>query len=245
MNFSAIHRSTFLGKVLRLPLRVIPPGAVFPVLQGRLKGRRWIVGSCDHGCWLGSYEYQKQRLFSERIKPGSTVYDIGAHSGFYSLLAAEIVGPQGKVFSFELLPRNIGFLKKHIQMNGYVNIEVVEAAVSDRDGTALFKEAESSLMGCLSPDGGLEVRTVRLDSLLSQAKLPAPQYIKMDIEGGEYGALRGAEQLLRTHKPTIFLATHGEALHAKCCDFLRELGYDLQPVKKTDEIHNTDEILAC
>jgi hypothetical protein len=53
MNFSSIPFTSPVGKLLRLPLRVVPKRAVVPLLQGELRGRRWIVGSSMHGCWLG------------------------------------------------------------------------------------------------------------------------------------------------------------------------------------------------
>jgi len=244
MNLSGIPRSTFVGRMLRSLLALIPSTAVFPVLQGRLRGRKWIVGSCDHGCWLGSYEYHKQHLFTRSITPGSTVYDIGAHSGFYTLLAAELVGPTGTVVSFESLPRNVGFLKKHVEMNRYENVRIIEAAVCDRDGTSLFQAADSNLMEHLSPTGELEVRAVSLDSLVREGAIPLPHCIKMDIEGGEYTALKGAQNVLTTFMPTIFLATPGRGVHRECCDLLMRTGYCLAAVNKDCEIENTDEILA-
>lgn len=54
-----------------------------------------MVGGCDHGCWLGTYEYAKQALFVRHVRLGMTVYDVGVHVGFYTLLASELVGEQG------------------------------------------------------------------------------------------------------------------------------------------------------
>src|SRR5579864_334767 len=81
INFSAINRSSLLGRILRLPLRLLPRGSVVPILQGPLRGRRWIVGSSTHGCWLGSYENGEQKILQASIRPGSVVYDIGANVG--------------------------------------------------------------------------------------------------------------------------------------------------------------------
>ncbi len=114
MNFSGVSRQTVVGKLLRLPLRLLPDGMAVPVLQGPLKGKRWLVGSSTHGCWLGSYEYEKQRLFAKKIKAGAVVFDIGANVGFYTLLTAMLVRPEGRVVAFEPVPRNIDFLRKHI-----------------------------------------------------------------------------------------------------------------------------------
>ena len=73
------------GRVSKLSLRLIPPSTVVRVLQGELRGSRWIVGSGVHGYWLGSYEWEKQRVFSSLVDTGQTVYDVGANAGFYTL----------------------------------------------------------------------------------------------------------------------------------------------------------------
>ena len=244
MNFSAISRGTLLGRTLRGLLGAIPREAVVPVLQGRLRGRKWIVGSCDHGCWLGSYECPKQRLFSRTLQPGGTVFDVGAHAGFYTLLAAELVGPGGRVVSFEPLPRNLGYLRRHVQLNGCENVEVIAAAVCDRDGLGRFQPDESSLQGRLSDEGALRVPTVRLDSLVSAGTIPPPNFVKMDIEGGEFRALRGGRETLAAARPVVFLATHGPEVHGRCCELLRQLDYRLEPVRPAESIQQTDEIIA-
>ncbi len=77
MNFSKINYQSFLGKLIRLPLRLIPKKMVMPILQGSLRGKKWIVGSGEHGYWLGSYEYQKRLAFEKTIKRNTVVYDIG------------------------------------------------------------------------------------------------------------------------------------------------------------------------
>lgn len=55
----------------------------------------WVVGSAPHGCWLGTYELEKQRTIMPFIKPGMTIFDIGAQAGFYTLLFSRLVGPSG------------------------------------------------------------------------------------------------------------------------------------------------------
>jgi len=77
-----------------------------PILQGPLRGKKWIVGSQRHAFWLGGYEPHLQRLIAREVKPGEIFYDVGANVGFYSLLASVLVGP-GKVFAFEQLPANV------------------------------------------------------------------------------------------------------------------------------------------
>jgi FkbM family methyltransferase len=243
MNFSGIAYNSWIGKLLRLPLRYIPKNTVLPVIQGELRGYKWISGSSNHGCWLGSYEYEKQRLISSMIKPGTVAFDIGAHVGFYTLLFSKLIGPEGKVFAFEPFPPNIDFLRKHISMNRIANVETLEVAVSDAEGTTLFTQGPGSSMGYISETGDFEVEQVAIDGLIRRKKLSPPNYIKIDIEGAEYKALIGAKETLRKFHPVIFLATHGREVHKSCCDFLTDLGYALNPIDGSD-ILVTDEIVA-
>lgn len=244
INFSSFSSQSLVGKLIRFPLRLIPHNSVVPILQGRLRGKKWVVGSGNHGCWLGSYEYEKQRFFAETIKEGSVVYDIGAHVGFYTLLAAETVGPDGKVIAFEPLPNNIAYLKKHLILNEINNVIVFETAVSEQSGTDTFEEMDSNSEGRLSPKGNLKVKVVALDELILSGEIPPPDYMKIDVEGAELSVLLGSKRMLLRHHPTIFLATHGVEMHKQCCDFLVSTGYHLEPIGLRKDVYNTDEILA-
>jgi hypothetical protein len=83
---------------------------------------------------------------------------------------------------------------------------------------------------------------VSLDDLVRRCVLPIPQVIKMDIEGAEAEALRGARSLLEQGSPIIFLATHGRDVHEQCVAFLESLGYAISPL--VGESLVTDEIVA-
>lgn len=218
-----------LGRVIRWPLSLIPPDHVTTIRWGDLAGAKWIVGSSNHGCWLGTFERAKQRVFAQTIQQGDVVYDIGANVGFYTLLAAMTAH---SVFSFEPLPRNLAYLRKHIELNSCRNVQVLDVAVSDRNGKGYFQEHESNAMGHLSEQGTLEVGMIALDDL----DLPPPSVIKMDIEGGELSALLGARATIAHYRPKIFLATHGQEVHAKCLEFLAILGYRVETLGSPDEI---------
>lgn len=241
MNFSKVNYQSFLGKILRLPLRLIPKGMVLPILQGRLKGTKWVVGAGEHGYWLGSYEMGKRLAFEREIKPGSTVYDIGANVGYFSLLASILVGESGKVFAFEPLPRNVEFLRKHISINKLSNIEVIEAAVSSQSGEAFFDLGASTAMGHLSDSGGLEIQMVSLDDMVSAGEIKPPDYIKLDVEGAEYDALRGAEAVIDKFQPVLFLDTHQRSAHQNTINLLEQKKYqfeilDGKPLAETKEL---------
>jgi FkbM family methyltransferase len=245
MNFSAVSSRTVLGRLLRSPLGLIPANALIPIFQGPLRGKQWIAGSSSHGCWLGSYEYAKHKAFSAEVRRGDSVYDLGANVGFYSLLASSLVGPEGRVSSFEPAPRNLEFLRRHLAFNGITNCSVWDAAVGSSKGTAHFDLGPNRSMGRLTSDSRstLNVRIVTIDGLVASGELPPPNLMKCDIEGGEYDALAGASETLLKHGPTIFLATHGPEVHRRCCTLLTDLHYRLAPLDKLP-LDQTSEILA-
>lgn len=233
-----------MGKLLRQPLKLIPARTHLRILQGRLRGKHWIAGSSTHGCWLGNYENDKQSLFESTMMPGDIVFDIGANVGFYTLLASELVGPGGHVYSFEPVPRNINFLKEHLRLNKVTNATIIERAVSETNGEAYFDDSPDNSMGRLAISGSRTVRTVTIDSLVSAGQLPGPDSLKIDVEGAEAQVLTGARATLQKFHPKIFLATHGPEVHRECCRLLRALGYRLdsigeKPVAECDELFAT------
>ncbi|MEA5503452.1 FkbM family methyltransferase [Halotia wernerae UHCC 0503] len=241
LNLSGISNQTILGNILRFPLQFIPATTVMFILQGKLRGKKWIVGSGQHGAWLGSYEYEKQLLFQQIIREGSVVYDLGSHSGFYTILASVLVGHQGKVVAFEPYPRNLHFLKQHLQLNSIKNVIVIDAAVYDRSGVIQFNG--SGFTGHISSEGEFKVKTVTLDELIDTKQIPPPNFIKIDIEGAEMLALSGAKSILSKTHPSILLATHGVEVHKQCCQFLNSLGYTLNTIDGED-IQKSNEIIA-
>lgn len=243
INFSGIASESLIGRVIRAPLRLIPRDMVVPILQGPMRGMKWIAGSSNHGCWFGSYELAMQRAFRSEIGPGDTVYDIGANVGFYTLFASVCVGPQGRVYSFEPLPRNIADLRRHIVINHLTNCEVIEAAVSRSDGMAQFDASRPRSMGQLSTAGDKTVPTVSLDSLVSSKATLPPNVVKIDVEGAETYVLEGATEMLSAHRPVVFLATHGSEAHDHCVRVLCGLGYELSSVNSLP-VENSDELVA-
>ena len=136
MKLLDISEHGMLGRLARLSFRLLPSDAKMRILGGPLRGKRWIAGSSNHSCWIGSYEHTKQKAFAAVVQPGDVVYDLGANVGFYSLLASVLVGPKGRVLSFEPLAENLVFLRKHITLNQTTNWSAYEVAVGASDGTA-------------------------------------------------------------------------------------------------------------
>lgn len=199
-----------------------------PVLAGPLAGARWIAASALQSCLEGSYELENQQLLVEWLQPGAVVFDVGANVGFFTLLAARLVGSGGRVIAFEPVPQALASLRRHLELNHLDNVTVIPAAVSAEAGQAHFQQHTDLTMGRLGDQGELEVELVSLDGLLDE--LPKPSLLKIDVEGEEVNVLRGASRLLREQRPMLLLATHGSAVHEQCCGLLREAGYELEPL---------------
>jgi FkbM family methyltransferase len=229
-GLARIPSTTVLGKIARLPLRLIPRRSVLPILTGPLRGRQWIVASGVHGHWLGTYEAELQRAITKSVTAGGVFFDIGAHAGYYSLLASSLVGPAGRVVAFEPDTDNLAHLRRHLRLNGARNVTVITAAVADRAGTARFAAERSGFGGALSKDGSRSVRTVTLDGLVSAGTVPAPDYLKIDVEGAELRVLRGGAKVIRASRPIIFLAVHTPELARLCGKMLTALGYNVRPI---------------
>jgi FkbM family methyltransferase len=214
-----------IGRLLKF---ILPKNLVVHIPQGELRGTKWVIRSGNIEYALGSYEYEERKLFEKVVDSGSIVYDIGAHVGFYTLLASKLVGESGKVVAFEPSPRNLVYLKKHLEINHHTNVIVIEAAVSDKAGTCLFSEGPNNSSGCISEDGALVVKVVCVDELVMNESLPPPDYVKIDVEGIEYRVLNGMKNVLVNYSPKIFLATHSLEIKADCCCLLESLGYTIE-----------------
>lgn len=213
---------------MRFPLRFVPSSATVPILQGPARGSMWIVGSGNHGFWMGSYEYHKRRRIELDVLPGMVFYDIGAHVGYYTLLTSALVGSEGSVYAFEPSPRNLRFLHHHVRLNDLSNVKIIEACVAKRSGRRTFAPGSDSFRGHLAPDGELEIRSVAIDPLVAAARIRPPDVVKIDVEGGEVEVLEGARETLQKHGPDIFLATHGARLEERCVRILGELDYRIR-----------------
>ncbi len=190
-----------------------------------MKGRRWSPASGIRFV-RGDFKREKVEAMAREIGPGAVVYDVGAHVGYTAVLAAKRVGPEGLVVAFEPRPLNLRFLRLHLSANGVENVQVVTSAVGERSGEARFDAEKGSGTGRLAEDGTLSVSLVSLDELVASGEIPPPDFIKVDVEGGEGVVLEGGREVLERHRPVLFLATHGLEIRKRCLDLLEEAGYE-------------------
>lgn len=215
-----------LQRLGRAALSLVPRNALMPVLSGINRGYRWRVGAGIHRCWLGRYEADKLALMARVTPRGATVYDIGAHAGYYSLAAARLVGPSGKVFAFEPDAGNLADLRQHVICNGLANVTVVPSPVGQAHGTSVdFGSEHDSYQGHVIERGGAGgIRLVSLDGWRAESGAPMPDVIKMDVEGFEVEALDGAVDILRTGRTVWLIGLHGDLQTVGCFARLRSHG---------------------
>lgn len=243
INWSSLDRRSVAGRLLRLPLRFLPREALIAIRRGPCKGLKWIVGNANHGCWLGTYELEKQHALQRFIGSGMTIYDIGAQAGFYTLFFSRLTGPTGAVFAFEPCPYEARYLLDHLKLNGLTNVKVLLAAVADQTGLSeLTVDSGRTQNSLCAGRGPLTVATQKLDDL----SMSAPDLIKIDVEGAEARVLCGAERILRRHRPVIFVALHGPEQKVVCGGLLRDFGYEIYGLggEKISGSVKTDEIYA-
>jgi FkbM family methyltransferase len=188
----------------------------------------------------GEAEVGVQRVLTEHVRPGMVFYDLGANIGLFSLLAARLVGPSGKVFSFEPDGSVAARLYRNLARNGFENTTVIEAGVWSKSGEENFVAADLA-----SPDHGVgrfrtendapagsPAKCIALDDFIKAALVP--DAIKCDVEGAELEVFRGAEKLLEASRPWIVCEIHSQANDRALRGHLSQFGYRFEAV---DENH--------
>jgi FkbM family methyltransferase len=169
------------------------------------------------GCW----EPDESWVLRALLRPGDVFVDVGANVGYFSLLAASIVGPTGGVIAFEPTPSTLEVLRQNVALNGLKNVQIRGEAVLDRECTVTISQPHDANTGANSirPQQGhtpsWQVPAVRLESAL-----PADmtvRLLKVDVEGADLHVLRGFEQRLREVNAPLVMCEVADA-------FLREMG---------------------
>ena len=149
----------------------------------------------------------ERHLLHRLVRRGMRVADVGANIGYYALLFARAVGPEGAVLCCEPEPDNLVELERTLSWNGLANVRVLPVAVGDRDGEAFLARGVNgrvSANGGPPPPGAVAVPLRRLDTLLPEGV----DLLKVDVEGYEGRVLDGAERLLREHRPVLVVELH-------------------------------------
>jgi FkbM family methyltransferase len=162
---------------------------------------------------MDKYEEGTVRLFERLLEPGMGVVDVGAHVGFFTLIAARLVGPTGRVYAFEPEPLNYALLSANIQKNGYSNILAVQKALANSSGPRqLFISSLDNGSHSLYRGRGrqgketLPIEATTLDAFLATQEWPRVALVKIDVEGAELSVLEGMSRLLGgSHVPRLII----------------------------------------
>jgi FkbM family methyltransferase len=156
--------------------------------------------------WAGAYELGLVKQLKSFLKPGMFFLDLGANIGYFSGIAAALVGPAGRVFAFEPSPACHPRLERNL--SAFEQSFIYKYAASDKNGQAAFylhpwENGWGSLLAGQDARERVQVDTVRLDDWAQQARIERLDFVKIDIEGGECAALLGAQSLLRCFRPVV------------------------------------------
>jgi FkbM family methyltransferase len=182
------------------------------------------------------------RWIADTLRPGDVFFDVGAHQGWMSMVAARQTRNTGRVIAFEPSPPLAALLSYHKRINRLSQIEVIEKAVSYSDATGIAfnlvgngNAFMNSLLGTHVEDSSgrsvsaIEVETITLDTFSRLSGL-TPRLIKIDTEGSELWVCQGAKELLALTHPVLIIATHplwlpeGQRIE-DLFELLKDLGY--------------------
>jgi len=223
-------------------LKLLLSGVYVKIRSGPLKGKKWSIAS-GYKFIRGNYEQYKTDAFLEHFKRGSIFFDIGAHIGYYSSIAAVINGGSGHIFAFEPRPMNIKFFRKHVEVNNFQNITLFEAAAGEYDGLARFDDKHGSATGFVTREGNLEVKQLSLGRMINDGSLPVPGFIKIDVEGGEREVLANLSDIIYSARPGMLVATHGKECRDFTENFLDKNNYSFR-VLNPEAVSGDTEIIA-
>ncbi len=188
----------------------------------------------------GLNELPVQELLRAQLQPGAVFYDVGANIGFFGLLGARLVGATGQVFAFEPVPQNAALVRENFALNGFAHAQVIAKAVASHAGQVDLLLSRHPGGATLHTDARLAdaertitVEQVALDDLVFGEHLPAPTFVKIDVEGAELDVLRGMKRLLREVRPRLVFEIDDETeagLRSKaalCSDLLASFQYQI------------------
>ena len=238
-----IYSIPFIGHYLQITLKSTLQTVLYT------KGFQWFKSKSGHRAglemklklpeesefYLETHDPDVTISLCKCIQPGFTVVDVGAHIGYFTLLISRLVGPEGKVFALEPLPRNVIRLEEHLFRNHCShNTKVFQVALAEYDGKEQFLYFDFATIGRFSsaesevrdkPSGDITVECRSLDSLLQDNSIKLPDFVKIDVEGAELRVLQGAENLLRISRPKLLIEFHNKKIFKEVIEFLKNRGY--------------------
>jgi FkbM family methyltransferase len=211
--------------------RLLPRGPTeVTIRSGPARGLRIVIDAQrEKFYWTGNHEPHVQRELTRVLEPGMTFWDIGAHAGFFTMLASRAVGEPGAVHAFEPQPDNRSRLFDTVERNHAGNVTVHGFALSETRGEAVLHGRQASATWSLverrGENGGVRVQCRTLDEVSQFVR--APDVIKIDVEGAELSVLQGGCRLLRHQHPVVIVEFMNEDVLAKAKRLLPDFEFTL------------------
>jgi FkbM family methyltransferase len=155
------------------------------------------------------FEHETLKKYTELLKSGDTVLDIGANVGLFSFLGSAIVGDKGTIHAFEPSKNTFDALNSNIKLNGLSNVQPHQLALSNENGTISMGDAADDALNFIDINqankNGEIVKMQTLDSFLKNNNINKVDFIKIDIEGAEFFCFKGAIEMFKSHPPIIIM----------------------------------------
>lgn len=213
----------------------------------------YLIGGKSHDS-----EIRLARFITSFLESGECFVDVGAHFGYFSLLASKIVANKGRVLSFEAASRNFELLKENCR--GLANIELFNNAVSDSremltfyEFPALYSEYNTVDVSQFKQESWFkkykptqtQVQSLTLDEVLEEKKI-VPAVVKIDVEGAEFKVINGMKKTLSENPVVVVMeylhpSRHNTA-HQKAAELLKNLGFEQYIIIRTGDLKQIDGI---
>jgi len=180
----------------------------------------------------GTLETPVQEALRRLLGPGDVLYDVGANIGFFAMLGARLVGPDGRVYAFEPVAESAEAVRANAALNGFAQVEVHPVAVGAAGGRARLSVVEDLSWSRLESElqhprasASVDVDVISLDNLVDAGSLRPPTLVKIDVEGAELAVIEGMRGVLERHEPAVICELHGTG--AEVAAAFETLGYDV------------------